>query len=134
MKLKIATAVLALAGLVLLLAGDTYLTATLAIICATMALPLAGHLTLRWLLDEQSGLLLWLYYILWVMTSGLPVMRTLQKIGAIDTPLSDAIDPEKVVVPGYFVSLTSIIVILLTVIAPSSPKCDDDDGDSDNKG
>lgn len=134
MKLKIATAVLALAGLVLLLTGDTYLTATLAIICATMALPLAGHLTLRWLLDEQSGLLLWLYYILWVMTSGLPVMRTLQKIGAIDTPLSDAIDPEKVVVPGYFVSLTSIIVILLTVIAPSSPKCDDDDGDSDNKG
>lgn len=129
MKLKIATAVLALASLVLLLTGGTYLTATLAIICATMALPLAGHLTLRWFLDEQSGFLLWLYYIIWVMTSGPSAMRTLQKIGAIDTPLSDAIDPEKVVVLGYFVSLTSIIAIILAVIAPSSPKHDDNSDD-----
>lgn len=49
LKLKITTTVLALAGLVLLLMGGTYFTAAAAIVCTAMALPLAFHLTFRWL-------------------------------------------------------------------------------------
>lgn len=40
LKLKIATASLALAGMMLIILGDTYMSATLAVVCTAVALPM----------------------------------------------------------------------------------------------
>ena len=52
----------------------------------------------------------------------------LQDIGITDIALSTTIDPaRKVEGVGYYISFTSIISILLAVIVPRSPTCDDED-------
>ena len=42
LKLKVATASLALAGMILLILGDTYMSAALAVVCTAVALPMGG--------------------------------------------------------------------------------------------
>lgn len=123
LKLKITTTVLALAGLVLLLMGGTYFTAAAAIACTAMALPLTGYLAWRWLLPGDNSRI---PFILWVPVAELPVIRAFKELGVMNTPLGATIEPDKVATLGGFVALTSTIAILLAVIVPRSPKCDND--------
>ena len=132
LKLKIIVSMLAVAGLVMLLMGSTYLTTSLAVICTAIALPLALHLTFRWFVEDSHDSLLWFFSVVWVIMSVLGATNALQDIGAMDVPLSATIDPVwKVVGVGYHVSLMSLVSILLAVVVPRSPKCSDDDGNSD---
>ena len=127
LKLKIATASLALAGLVLLLMGSTYLTTSLAVLCTAIALFLALHLTFRWL-EGSHDFLPWVFSVVWILTSGLMAIGVLQDIGITDIALSTTIDPaRKVEGVGYYISFTSIISIFLAVIVPRSPTCDEED-------
>ena len=132
LKLKIATASLALAGLVLLLMGSTYLTTSLAVLCTAIALFLALHLTFRYfmrLMDYLSDSLLWLSSIVLAVISGSMAISVLQDIGAMDAPLSATIDNTlKMGDVGQYVSIASSVSILLSLIAPSwsLPKHDED--------
>lgn len=124
LKLKIATAALALAGMMLLILGDTYMSATLAVICTAVALPLAGYLAWRWQVPDDNSRI---PFILWVPVAELPVIRAFKELGVMSTPLGATIEPEKMTTLGGFVALTSTIAILLAVIVPSSPTRDDSD-------
>ena len=128
LKLKITVTALALVSLDLIIIGDTYLTASAAIACTAMALPLAGYLAWRWQVPDDNSRI---PFILWVPVAELPVIRAFKELGGMSTPLGATIEPEKMTTLGGFVALTSTIAILLAVIVPSSPTCDDD---SDNKG
>ena len=130
LKLKLAVASLALTGLILVLMGSTYFTAAAAIVCTAMALPLAGYLVWRWLLPGDNSRI---PFILWVPVSELPALRAFKELGVMSTPLGATIEPDKVATLGGFVALTSTIAILLAVIVPRSPKCDNN-SDDDNKG
>lgn len=130
LKLKITVTALALASLDLIIIGDTYLTASAAIACTAMALPLAGYLVWRWLLPGDNSRI---PFILWVPVSELPALRAFKELGVMSTPLGATIEPDKVATLGGFVALTSTIAILLAVIVPRSPKCDNN-SDDDNKG
>ena len=123
LKLKLAVASLALTSLILLLMGSTYFTAAAAIACTAMALPLAGYLAWRWLLPGDNSRI---PFILWVPVAELPVIRAFKELGVMSTPLGATIEPDKVATLGGFVALTSTIAILLAVIVPRSPKCDND--------
>lgn len=123
LKLKITVTALALASLDLIIIGDTYLTASAAIACTAMALPLAGYLVWRWLLPGDNSRI---PFILWVPVSELPALRAFKELGVMSTPLGATIEPDKVATLGGFVALTSTIAILLAVIVPRSPKCDND--------
>lgn len=130
LKLKIATAALASVGLVVLLMGSTYMTTAVAVICTAIALPLSLHLAFRWFVEDSHDGLLWFFSIVWVILSVLRATSALQYIGAMDVPLSTTIDPvQKVVGVGYHVSSMSLVSILLAVIVPRSPKCDNNDED-----
>ena len=133
LKLKIATASLALAGLVLLLMGSTYMTTAMAVFCTAMALTLALHLTYRWFVEDSHDGLLWFFSIVWAIMSVLGATSILQDIGTMDVPLSATIDnAQKMGDVGQYVSIANIVSILLSVSIPRrSPTCDDDDGDSD---
>ena len=124
LKLKITVTALALASLDLIIIGDTYLTASAAIACTAMALPLTGYLAWRWLLPDDNSRI---PFILWVPVAELPVIRAFKELGVMSTPLGATIEPEKMTTLGGFVALTSTIAILLAVIVPRSPKCDDSD-------
>ena len=124
LKLKIAVASLALTSMALLITGGTYFTAAAAIACTAMALPLTGYLAWRWLLPGDNSRI---PFILWVPVAELPVIRAFKELGAMSTPLGATIEPDKVATLGGFVALTSTIAILLAVIVPRSPKCDDSD-------
>lgn len=123
LKLKITVTALALASLDLIIIGDTYLTASAAIACTAMALPLTGYLAWRWLLPGNNSRI---PFILWVPVAELPVIRAFKELGVMSTPLGATIEPEKMTTLGGFVALTSTIAILLAVIVPRSPKCDND--------
>ena len=123
LKLKIAVASLALTSLILVLMGSTYFTAAAAIACTAMALPLTGYLAWRWLLPGDNSRI---PFILWVPVAELPVIRAFKELGVMSTPLGATIEPDKVATLGGFVALTSTIAILLAVIAPWSPKHDND--------
>ena len=123
LKLKITVTALALVSLDLIIIGNTYLTASAAIACTAMALPLAGYLVWRWLLPGDNSRI---PFILWVPVSELPALRAFKELGVMSTPLGATIEPDKVVTLGGFVALTSTIAILLAVIVPRSPKCDND--------
>lgn len=123
LKLKLAVASLALTSLILVLMGSTYFTAAAAIACTAMALPLAGYLVWRWLLPGDNSRI---PFILWVPVSELPALRAFKELGVMSTPLGATIEPDKVAALGGFVALTSTIAILLAVIVPRSPKCDND--------
>ena len=123
LKLKITVTALALVSLDLIIIGDTYLTASAAIACTAMALPLAGYLVWRWLLPGDNSRI---PFILWVPVSELPALRAFKELGVMSTPLGATIEPDKVATLGGFVALTSTIAILLAVIVPRSPKCDND--------
>ena len=130
LKLKITVTALALASLDLIIIGDTYLTTSAAIACTAMALPLTGYLAWRWLLPGDNSRI---PFILWVPVSELPALRAFKELGVMSTPLGATIEPDKVATLGGFVALTSTIAILLAVIVPRSPKCDNN-SDDDNKG
>ena len=124
LKLKIATASLALVGMMLLILGDTYMSATLAVVCTAVALPLAGHLAWRWLLHDHSLV----PFVLWIPVAELPALYAFKDLGGMDTPLgATPIEPEKMDTLGGFVALISAIAILLAVVIPSSPMRDDDE-------
>ena len=123
LKLKITVTALALASLDLIIIGDTYLTTSAAIACTAMTLPLAGYLVWRWLLPGDNSRI---PFILWVPVSELPALRAFKELGVMSTPLGAIIEPDKVATLGGFVALTSTIAILLAVIVPRSPKCDND--------
>ena len=123
LKLKIATASMALAGMMLIILGDTYMSATLAVVCTAVALPLAGHLAWRWLLHDHSLV----PFVLWVPVAELPALYAFKDLGVMDTPLGATIEPEKMDTLGGFVALISAIAILLAVVIPSSPMRDDDE-------
>lgn len=123
LKLKITVTALALASLDLIIIGDTYLTASAAIACTAIALPLAGYLAWRWLLPGDNSRI---PFILWVPVSELPALRAFKELGVMSTPLGATIEPDKVATLGGFVALTSTIAILLAVIVPRSPKCNND--------
>lgn len=129
LKLKITVTALALVSLDLIIIGDTYLTASAAIACTAMALSLAGYLAWRWQVPDDNSRI---PFILWVPVAELPVIRAFKELGVMSTPLGATIEPEKMTTLGGFVALTSTIAILLAVIVPRSPKCDD--SDDDNKG
>lgn len=124
LKLKLMTAILAVASMVLLLTGSTYLTASLAVVCAAVALPLAGYLTWRHLIPEDHSLI---PFVLWVPVSELPTLHALRDLGVMNAPLGATIELDKVATLGGFVALTSTIAILLAVIVPSSPTHDNND-------
>lgn len=124
LKLKITVTALALASLDLIIIGDTYLTASAAIACTAIALPLAGYLAWRWQVPDDNSRI---PFILWVPVAELPVIRAFKELGVMSTPLGATIEPEKMTTLGGFVALTSTIAILLAVIVPRSPKCDDSD-------
>ena len=130
LKLKITVTALALVSLDLIIIGDTYLTASAAIACTAMALPLAGYLAWRWQVPDDNSRI---PFILWVPVAELPVIRAFKELGVMSTPLGATIEPEKMTTLGGFVALTSTIAILLAVIVPRSPKCDNN-SDDDNKG
>lgn len=130
LKLKIAVASLALTSMALLITGGTYFTAAAAIVCTAMALPLTGYLAWRWLLPGDNSRI---PFILWVPVSELPALRAFKELGVMSTPLGATIEPGKVATLGGFVALTSTIAILLAVIVPRSPKCNNN-SDDDNKG
>lgn len=123
LKLKIAVASLALTSMALLITGGTYFTAAAAIACTAMALPLAGYLAWRWQVPDDNSRI---PFILWVPVAELPVIRAFKELGVMSTPLGATIEPDKVATLGGFVALTSTIAILLAVIVPRSPKCDND--------
>lgn len=123
LKLKLAVASLSLTGLILVIMGSTYFTAAAAIACTAMALPLAGYLAWRWILPGDNSRI---PFILWVPVSELPALRAFKELGVMSTPLGATIEPEKMTTLGGFVALTSTIAILLAVIVPRSPKCDND--------
>lgn len=123
LKLKLAVASLALTSLILVLIGSTYFTAAATIACTAMALPLAGYLAWRWQVPDDNSRI---PFILWVPVAELPVIRAFKELGVMSTPLGATIEPDKVATLGGFVALTSTIAILLAVIVPSSPKCDND--------
>lgn len=123
LKLKITVTALALVSLDLIIIGDTYLTASAAIACTAMALPLAGYLAWRWQVPDDNSRI---PFILWVPVSELPALRAFKELGVMSTPLGATIEPDKVATLGGFVALTSTIAILLAVIVPRSPKCDND--------
>ena len=123
LKLKITVTALALVSLDLIIIGDTYLTASAAIACTAMALPLAGYLAWRWQVPDDNSRI---PFILWVPVAELPVIRAFKELGVMSTPLGATIEPEKMTTLGGFVALTSTIAILLAVIVPRSPKCDND--------
>jgi lipoprotein len=128
LKLKLMTAALALASLILLIMGSTYFTAAAAIACAAMALPMGGYLMWRYLIPEDHSLI---PFVLCVPTAELPFVRAFKELGLWSTPLGTTIEPAKAASLGGFVALTSAIAIVVAVVVPSSPTCDDDDGDSD---
>ncbi len=123
LKLKITVTALALVSLDLIIIGDTCLTASAAIACTAMALPLAGYLAWRWQVPDDNSRI---PFILWVPVAELPVIRAFKELGVMSTPLGATIEPDKVATLGGFVALTSTIAILLAVIVPRSPKCDND--------
>lgn len=123
LKLKITVTALALVSLDLIIIGDTYLTASAAIACTAMALPLAGYLAWRWQVPDDNSRI---PFILWVPVAELPVIRAFKELGVMSTSLEATIEPDKVATLGGFVALTSTIAILLAVIVPRSPKCDND--------
>lgn len=124
LKLKLAVASLALASMTLLLTGGTYFTAAAAIACTAMALPMSGYLVWRWLLPRDSS---WAPFILWIPVAELPTLHAFKELGLWSTPLGATIEPDKVTSLGGFIALTSTIAILLAVIIPTSPICDDDE-------
>lgn len=127
LKLKIIVSMLAVAGTTIFILGDTYLTTGLSVACAAVALPMSIHLAFRWL-EGSHDFLPWVFSVVWILTSGLIAIGVLQDIGITDIALSTAIDPvRKVEGVGYYISFTSIISILLAVIVPRSPTCDDED-------
>ena len=127
LKLKLMTATLAVAGMTIFILGDTYLTTGLSVACAAVALSMSIYLTFRWL-EGSHDFLPWVFSVVWTLTSGLMAIGVLQDIGITDIALSTAIDPvQKVEGVGYYISFTSIISILLAVIVPRSPTCDDED-------
>ena len=128
LKLKIATASLALAGLILLLMGSTYLTTSCSIICTAAALSLSLHLVFRWFTGKQHDYLLWFFLAAACIISGSMAISVLQDVGAVDTALSAVIDPvQKIETVGYYTSSLNSIAILLAVIVPRSPMHDDSD-------
>ena len=133
LKLKLMTAILAVAGLVMFLMGSTYLTTSCSVICTAAALSLSLHLVFRWLTGEQYDYLLWFFLAGAYIISGSMAISVLQYIGAMDVPLSATIDnAQKMGDVGQYVSIANIVSILLSVSVPRrSPTCDDD---SDNKG
>ena len=124
LKLKIATASLALAGMMLIILGDTYMSATLAVVCTAVALPMGGYLVWRYLIPDDHSLI---PFVLWVPVAELPALYAFKDLGVMDTPLGATIEPEKMDTLGGFVALISAIVILLAVVIPSSPMRDDDE-------
>lgn len=127
LKLKIIVSMLAVAGMTIFILGDTYLTTGLSVACAAVALPMSIHLVFRWL-EGPHDFLPWVFSVVWILTSGLIAIGVLQDIGITDIALSTAIDPaRKVEGVGYYISFTSIISVLLAVIVPRSPTCDDED-------
>ena len=124
LKLKIATASLALAGMMLIILGDTYMSATLAVVCTAVALPLAGYLTWKYLIPDDHSLV---PFVLWVPVAELPALYAFKDLGVMDTPLGATIEPEKMTTLGGFIAFTSAIAILLAVVIPSSPMRDDDE-------
>ena len=137
LKLKIIVSMLAVAGMTIFILGDTYLTTGLSVACAAVALPMSIYLTFRWfmkLMDYLSDSLLWLSSIVLAVISGLIAISVLQDIGAMNIPLSATIDnAQKLGDVGQYVSIASSISILIAVVVPRSPKCDND-SDDDNKG
>ncbi len=137
LKLKIATASLALAGLVLLLMGSTYLTTSLAVLCTAIALFLALHLTFRYfmrLMEYWSEGWLWFSSVWLSIISAFTAVSVLQDIGVVNMPLSATIEnAQKMGDVGQYVSIANIISILLSVGVPRrSPTRDN--SDDDNKG
>lgn len=124
LKLKIATASLALAGMMLIILGDTYMSATLAVVCTAVALPMGGYLVWRYLIPDDHSLI---PFVLWVPVAELPALYAFKDLGVMDTPLGATIEPEKMDTLGGFVALISVIAILLAVVIPSSPMRDDDE-------
>ena len=124
LKLKIATASLALAGMMLLILGDTYMSATLAVVCTAVALPLAGYLTWKYLIPDDHSLV---PFVLWVPVAELPALYAFKDLGVMNVPLGATIEPEKMTTLGGFIAFTSAIAILLAVTVPTSPTRDDDE-------
>ena len=124
LKLKVATASLALAGMILLILGDTYMSAALAVVCTAVALPMGGYLVWRYLIPDDHSLV---PFVLWVPVAELPALYAFKDLGVMDTPLGATIEPEKMDTLGGFVALISTIAILLAVTAPTSPTRDDDE-------
>ena len=128
LKLKLMTAILAVAGLVMFLMGSTYLTTSCSVICTAAALSLSLHLVFRWLTGEQYDHLLWFFLAGAYIISGSMAISVLQDVGAVDTALSAVIDPvQKIETVGYYTSSLNSIAIILAVIVPRSPMRDDDD-------
>ena len=128
LKLKLMTAILAVAGLVMFLMGSTYLTTSCSVICTAAALSLSLHLVFRWLTGEQYDYLLWFFLAGAYIISGSMAICVLQDVGAVDTALSAVIDPvQKIETVGYYTSSLNSIAIILAVIVPRSPMRDDDD-------
>ena len=130
LKLKIIVSMLAVSSMTLLLTGSTYLTASLAVVCAAVALPMGGYLMWRYLIPEDHSLI---PFVLCVPTAELPFMRALKDLGVLNVPLGATIEPDKAISLGGFIALTSAISVLIAVIAPSSPKYDNN-SDDDSKG
>ncbi len=128
LKLKIAATSMALAGMMLLILGDTYMSAALAVICTAIATSLALHLTLKWVLPEESGFRKFLLAVCTFILM-MAVISAIRRLGVYDIPLSTPIDPaQKISVAGAGVSLTGALSVVLATIAPwSPPKCDDED-------
>lgn len=124
MKLKVATASLALAGMILLILGDTYMSVALAVVCTAVALPMGGYLVWRYLIPDDHSLV---PFVLWVPVAELPALYAFKDLGVMDTPLGATIEPEKMDTLGGFVALISTIAILLAVTVPTSPTRDDED-------
>ncbi len=130
MKLKLTAAVLALIGMTSLLMGGSYLTVVVAVICTATALPLSLHLTFRWFVEDPHDGLLWFWSVVWATISVMAAASMLQYIGVVDVPLSAAIDnAQKIGEVRQYVSYANIVSILLAVIIPQSPKCDNNDED-----
>ena len=128
LKLKLMTAILAVAGLVMFLMGSTYLTTSCSVICTAATLSLSLHLVFRWLTGEQYDYLLWFFLAGAYIISGSMAISVLQDVGAVDTALSAVIDPvQKIETVGYYTSSLNSIAIILAVIVPRSPMRDDDD-------
>ena len=123
LKLKIATASLALAGMMLIILGDTYMSATLAVVCTAVALPMGGYLVWRYLIPDDHSLI---PFVLWVPVAELPALYAFKDLGVMGTPLGATIESEKMTTLGGFIAFTSAIAILLATTVPTSPTRDDD--------